>query len=66
MVDIQILSPPTPALLRKACAAILLDEHYPTAWADTVPRIFLSWMDAFSNSQFIPFMWEVDGQIAGM
>lgn len=66
MENIQILSSPPAAVLRKACAAILLDEHYPTAWADSVPRIFTTWMQAFSSNQFIPFVWMVNGEVAGM
>lgn len=66
MGNIEILTSPPAAVLRKACATILLDEHYPTAWADSVPRIFTSWMQAFSDNQFIPFIWMVNGEVAGM
>ncbi len=63
---IQIHTLPESSLLRKACASVLLDEHYPTAWGDSTPRNFQAWMNKFETKTWLPFVWTFGDDIAGL
>ncbi len=64
--NLKIHTSPTSPLLKKACAQIIVDEHYPHAWSDLTPRIYHAWMEKFETKTWLPFVWTFDDQIAGL
>lgn len=63
--QLRIHTSSTSPLLRKACARVLVDEHYPQAWSDLTPRIYTDWLSKFETKTWLPFIWTLNDELVG-